>query len=414
MENQNATSTNAQGGDLSDFRKAFNDYQNGQVKGKRKTKEQILAKYFVPRNIRETFRILPYKTKFFFTEAFFHVVDTNIAGAKVKHGTVIYCPAHNDPKVPKLDSNGQPMLDGNGKVIMIPAPCPLCAKAKKILSTQDPSLKNVKKEDLTEAQKVVWEKNKKIFIDAGKWEAKKFYIVKGIDKGAEKDGVKFWRFKHNFKNQGTLDKLFPILDLYNTTNGVSFADAHNGTDLDIVMADTVFNNRTYKTISAIAARGKSPLHSDPIMMQQWLDDKTTWRDVFLPKKAPNTTPVQFLEMVANGVNPYWEDTDAANKHWVFPGNPELERLANTRKANLDGDVDDNFEQASDLDEGYTAPVTISNITPNTVGAGTYKENAVDITAKQPQVQQAVPVVLENIPEEHDDITGDVDYEDLPF
>jgi len=40
-------------------------------------------------------------------------------------------------------------------------------------------------------------------------------------------------------------------------------------------------------------------------------------------------------MVANGTNPYWDETDANNKHWVFPGRPDLEEVANTRKANLD-------------------------------------------------------------------------------
>ena len=411
MENSNV-STNPQGGDLSNFKKAFSDYQKNQVKGKRKSKQEILAKYFVPRNTKEVFRILPYKTKDFYTEAFFHPVDTIIAGAKVKHGTILYCPAHNDPKIPKLGPDGKQMLDGNGKPMMMPSPCPLCEKAKKLLATQDPSLKNVKKEDLTAQQKVVWEKNRLIFIEANKWDAKKFYIVKGIDKGAEKDGIKFWRFKHNFKNQGTLDKMYPVLDDFCSQNGVGFEDPHNGTDLSIIMADTTFNNRVYKTISAITTRGKSPLHSDNIVMKQWLEDDTTWRDVFLPRKAPNITPYEYLVMVVNGVNPYWEDTDASNKHWVFPGNPDLQEKANTRKANLDADGEDDFEQASDLDD--QPRVTISNITPQNVG--TYKEDAVDITAKTSPVAAVEVEVID----EHDDLASDAedipsgDYDDLPF
>lgn len=410
MENSNVNGTNPQDGDLSNFKKRFTDYQKNQVKGKRKSKEEILAKYFVPRKTKEVFRILPYKTKDFYVEAFFHVVDTIIAGAKVKHGTVIYCPAHNDPKIKKLDAYGQPMLDGNGKPMLIPSPCPLCEKAKKLLATQDPSLKNVKKEDLTEAQKKVWEKNRLIFIEANKWDVKKFYIVKGVDKGAPKDGVKFWRFKHNFKNQGTLDKLYPVLDDFCSQNGVGFDDSKNGTDLSIIMADTTFNNRVYKQISAITTRGKSLLHDDSVVLRQWLDDTTTWRDVFLPRKAPNITPYDFLVTIVNGTNPYWEDTDASNKHWVFPGNPDLELKANTRKANLDADDDDGFEQASDVVNSDEPRVTISNVTQQTVG--TYQEDAVDITAKV-----SSPEVID----EHDDLAGDADdlppsgdYDDLPF
>ena len=45
---------------------------------------------------------------------------------------------------------------------------------------------------------------------AKQYKARKFYIVKVIDKDAPEDGVKFWRFKHNYKNEGILDKIIPI------------------------------------------------------------------------------------------------------------------------------------------------------------------------------------------------------------
>ena len=60
MENTNEK-TNPQGGDLSQLRKEFNDYQNRQNQRRRKTSEEILAKYFVPRKNKEIFRIVPPK-----------------------------------------------------------------------------------------------------------------------------------------------------------------------------------------------------------------------------------------------------------------------------------------------------------------------------------------------------------------
>ena len=381
-------------------------YQKNQVKDKRKTKEDILAKYFTPRKTSELFRILPYKTKDFYVEAFFHVVDAPLPGGKIKHGgTNIYCPAHNDPKIPKLDADGKPMVDGNGKPMMVPAPCPLCAKAKQKLAQQDQSIRNIKKDDLNDAQKVIWENNRKIFMDASKWEAKKYYIVRGIDRGSEGSGVKFWRFKHNFKNQGTLDKLYPILDVFCSEHGVGFEDPYNGTNLNIIMADTTINGFVYKTITAITARGKSPRHSDPIIMRQWLEDDITWRDVFQPKKAPGVTPYEYMVLVAKGQTPYWDDSDSNNKHWVFPGNPELETKANTRSLNLDND-DDDFEQASDLsyfDESY---VTMNTVTQQNVG--TYKDDVVNITAKPEVSMTKTPM---NTPHE-DDLSND--YDGLPF
>ena len=407
MENQNQ---NQNGEGLVDLKKMFDDYQKkqGQSTSSKRTSEDILAKYFVPRKTKEIFRILPPKKgKKHIEEAFFHVVTTNASGAKKKHGTNIYCPAHNDPKVKKLKENGDPYLDSLGNFIMVPAPCPLCDKNKRELAKQDQSLKGIKKEVMNSSQLAIKAKNDDIYKEAIKWEAKKFYIVRGIDKGAEKDGVKFWRFKNNYKNQGTLDKLLPILEDYMSSQQLDFSDAQTGTDLTIIMTDSEFNGHVYKTISAITARGKSPLHSDPLIARQWLDDDIIWRDVFLPKRAPNTTPYEFLEMVAMGTNPYWEDTDSTNKHWVFPGRPDLEEAANNRQRNLDADTDDRFEQASDLvEEIYVPTVTVSNATESKVGK--YVDDSIDLGAEVLSKNESFPDPEESFPDPEES------YEDLPF
>jgi len=414
MENQTQTGNE----NLSQLKSMFSDYQRKQSQStNKKSREDILAKYFVPRASKETFRILPPKAgRKHIDEAFFHVVTTNAAGGKKKHGSVIYCPAHNDPKVAKLGTDGKPKLNDQGAPLMVPAPCPLCAKHKEWLAKQDPSLKGIKKDNMNDMQLVVHAKNLEIYREAIKWEAKKFYIVRGIDKGKEKDGVKFWRFKHNYKNQGTLDKLLPILEDYMTSQQADFSDARTGTDLNIIMTDSEFNGHVYKAISAITAKGKSPLHADQVVLQAWLDDDINWRDVFKPKQAPNMPPYEFLEATANGSNPYWEDTDQTNKHWVFPGRPDLEEKANTRTMNLDND-EKNFEQASDLTTQEVPRVTISNITEEKVGK--FTDDASDIgkevtaeaqakaTVAEP-VAETAPVVSEPVAE-----TAPVDVSDAP-
>ena len=294
---------------------------------------------------------------------------------------------------------------------MVPAPCPLCAKHKSWIVKQDPSLKGIKKEDMNDTQLKIKAKNDEIYKEAVKWEAKKFYIIKGIDKGMEKDGVKFWRFKHNYRNQGTLDKLLPVLEDYMTNNKADFSDPVNGTDLNIIMADSEFNGHTYKSISAITAKGKSLLHQDPHVMEAWNNDETTWRDVFLPKKAPNITPYQYLEMVANGTSPYWDDIDQSNKHWVFPGNPDLEAKANTRTQNLDRE-DENFEQASDLETQPLPRVTIDNITPDNVGS--FNDDASDLGKETLQSNSNVNNNTDNNTDNDDDVDDYDNYDDLPF
>jgi len=370
--------------DLGHLKQMFNEYKKKQENQKRgKSRDDILKKYFVPRNSKEIFRILqPKKGRKPIEEAFFHVVPILIAGGKVKHSAKIYCPRHNDPKTEKLDEKGNPVLDDKGKPVMVNSPCPLCDKSTNILSKQDKSIlsKIKKKEDLNEKEKGIKAQNDKYFKDAMKWQAKKFYIIKGIDRGVEKDGVKFWRFKHNVKNQGTLDKLLPILEDFMINQKADFADSNEGTDLSITMTDSEFQigdyKGTYKAISAISYRGKSPLHSDPIVAQSWLEDETTWRDVFLPKRAPSVEPYKFLQMIADGCNPYWDDTDSENKRWVCPNNPELEKIMNTRDRDLDSDdISNDIEQASDLDE-TGKPVSISNVSEKNVGE--YKDNAVDM------------------------------------
>jgi len=415
MENQAPTGQN-----LSQLKSMFQDYQKKQSQSTtRKSHENILAKYFVPRKPKEIFRILPPKAgKKHIEEAFFHVLTTNASGGKKKHGTVIYCPAHNDPKVPKLGKDGKPLVDDNGAPFLVPAPCPACAEYKRLIKTQDPSIKGIKKENMNDDQLRIKAKNDEIYKQAIKWEAKKFYIVRGIDKGLEKDGVKFWRFKHNYKNQGTLDKLLPILEDYMTGQQADFSNPQNGTDLNIIMTDAEFNGHVYKQISAITAKGKSPLHGDPTVMRAWLDDDISWRDVFKPKAAPNISPYEYLQMCVADTTPYWEDSDQNNKHWVFPSRPDLEEKANTRTMNLDQD-DEEFEQASDLQQQETPRVTINNITEEKVGE--FKDDASDVgkdaidnnKAEDQDNDNEMPVDVNNN-QESDDSDDGSDYDDLPF
>jgi len=331
---------------------SYREQQSNQNQG-RKTKEEILAKYFVPRSEKETFRILPPVPGMGKTilKTYFHVVTVNGSGAKKLKGKVVYCPAHNDAMVEKLDKDGQVMTDQNGKSILVPAPCPACDEKSRILKTQDQSLRGKKKEELNEDELKIWEKNRDIFKAATAWEAKVFYVVKGVDKGKIKDGVKFWRFKHNFKNQGTLDKILPVITAFGDAENALYYDPNEGTDLSIIMIDDTFNGRTYKAISTIMTTGKTKLHDDPTIVNEWVNDTMTWRDVFKPKSAPHITPFEYLEMLVSGTDPYYDDEDSKNKRWIYPGRPELEEKANQRNRDLDADKEKDyskFQQASDL------------------------------------------------------------------
>ena len=400
---------------IDDLKKQFSDYEKEkEQKSPAQKREEILQRIYIPRKQKEVFRILPplKPGRKFYEVAYFHSIQTNSSGGN-KKWTKIYCPKHNDPKVPKLDENGEPILQENGEPIMVPAPCPLCDKHNEILSTQDESIRYKKRDSLSEDEKLIFDKNKNIFMKAKQYEASKFYIVKGIDRWNMSDGPKFWRFKDSFTNRGTMDKLKTILEEYVERYGKDFMSPIDGTDLHVTMGDAKTpSGRPYKDISAITTRDPSPLYEEQHIAKSWLTNDLTWRDAFKPRKAPNITPYQYLDMLAKGVDPYYDEID---KKWIFPNNPELEKMANTRNKDLEGPKE-NFEQASDLDDN----VTIDNIKKEDVGE--FKNDFLDVTSeikkdesKEKSEDDVVKTKKEESKESLDeDNLFDDDYDDLPF
>jgi len=413
----------------SDVMTMFDDYENKSTDNKPKqTKEDILAKYFTPRNGIEQFRILPpLKGRKIIESAFFHYVPVNKAITAGKGWRKIYCPAHNSPKVPKLDAQGMVIKDQGGNPVLVAEKCPLCEKAEQIKQRLDTSVKFIKKDAMNDAQLAIREKNIMIYKEAGKWEARKYHIVRGIDRGKVKDGVKFWRFKDNFKNQGILDKLVPALKLYYEDQQKNPTDINEGTDLYINVVDSRMpNGNTYKDVSSITARQPSKLYDDHIVVNQWLSDQVTWRDVF--KEATMTkvlTSSEYLERVAKGTDPFWDDRDQDNKRYIFPdvADADLMVKANEKSESLDADSTESYEMASDVaaanvvNDSYN--VNITNVTAEDVG--THKDDAVDVGAEftntpteqvapQPVVEQAPHIFTPSV---EDDVESE-EYDDLPF
>lgn len=428
MENENVVRQGSQGDNLSEIKSWFENYKtqdsNGSTTKKKLTKEEIFAKFFRPGKEKEYFRILPpittngVKRKHFET-AFFHPVKTNTVGGK-KQWRKVYCLAHNEPKVPKLDANGKPVLDGNGKPILVARKCPLCEKADKILATQDQSIRGVKFEEMNDLQKQIKKNNDEIYKKAMYWSAKKFYITRGIDRGNTGDGIKFWRFKHNYKKQGVMDKLMPILQNFMEENNVDFADEKLGTDLIISVVDNKINgtDRKFKDVSTIFLKGQGPLSTDEIVSNQWVNDPTIWRDIFKPAQAPGLNSEEYMERIGNGVDPYWDDTDPNNKKWVFPDPNDAELQINANKRDNLGSINNqekNVELASDIvNQSYMSNVTIENVTKQDVGQfNDDSEDIGNVTSGNENLSQEQssenPVVQSS-----DDVPSYGDYDDLPF
>ena len=146
---------------------------------------------------------------------------------------------------------------------------------------------------------------------ASQYRSRKFYIVKVIDRDNEADGVKFWRFKHNYKNEGILDKIIPIF----RTKG-DITDPEKGRDIILELTKAKANNgNQYTVVQTIMHDDPEPLHSDKETSDLWVNDEMTWNDVYAKK------PVEYLEAVANGETPKW---DSVTGKYVYGDSSEGE------------------------------------------------------------------------------------------
>jgi len=170
---------------------------------------------------------------------------------------------------------------------------------------------------------------------AKSYRSRKFYIVKVVDRDHEQDGPKFWRFKHNSKQEGILDKIFPIF-----RNKGDITDTTKGRDLILSLSLTKSGTgKEYTSISSIIPEDPAPLSTDAEQAQKWLADTLVWSDVYAKK------PEEYLEMVANGETPKW---DIEAKKWVSNAQAETTIGGATAPESVPEDAQANEEPDEDL------------------------------------------------------------------
>ena len=160
----------------------------------------------------------------------------------------------------------------------------------------DPGKNDNERSPLTEIHDELMSTGKESDRELAKsYKPRKFYIVKVIDRDNEADGVKFWRFKHNYKNEGILDKIIPIWKAKG-----DITDPVNGRDLIIELAKAKTpKGATYTVIQTVMHDDPSPVHADADTAKSWIEDPLTWADVYSKK------PVEYLEAIARGETPRW-------------------------------------------------------------------------------------------------------------
>lgn len=149
--------------------------------------------------------------------------------------------------------------------------CPFCEARELLIATGEESKKEMAK----------------------KYKARKMYVVKVIDRDNEADGVKFWRFNHDFRNEGIFDKIYALINALKK----DITNAETGRDLVLTINR---NQNNIPVVSGIASLDPSPLTEDAEKRAAWLGDTRTWKDVFPPK------PYDFLDLIVRGETPVWD------------------------------------------------------------------------------------------------------------
>lgn len=152
-----------------------------------------------------------------------------------------------------------------------PEPCPFCEAREALLATGKDTDKELAK----------------------KYGSRMMYIVKVIDRDNEKEGVKFWRFNHDYSKKGIMDKIHSIVSAIKK----DITDPETGRDL-VLTIQRDQNNRP--TVTGIAQLDPSVLTENEDYKTEWLADDRTWESVYSLKGY------DYLEIIVKGGVPVWD------------------------------------------------------------------------------------------------------------
>lgn len=151
--------------------------------------------------------------------------------------------------------------------------CPFCEAREALLATGDAGDKELAK----------------------KYNSKKMYIAKIIDRHNEEEGVKFWRFNHDFRKEGVFDKIHGVVAGLKKNKNIT--SPTEGRDLTIMINR---NQTGLPIISTIVAQDSDVLSANAELSAEWLADERTWEDVYSVRNY------DYLAIIVRGYTPIWD------------------------------------------------------------------------------------------------------------
>jgi hypothetical protein len=148
--------------------------------------------------------------------------------------------------------------------------CPFCEAREALLATGDAGDKELAK----------------------KYNARKMYIAKLIDRNHEDEGVKFWRFNNDYTKKGAFDLIHGVVSGLKKNKNIS--SPTEGRDLTIMINR---NQTGLPIISSIVAQDSDVLSTDAAKSAEWLADERTWEDVYSVRNY------DYLAIIVRGYTP---------------------------------------------------------------------------------------------------------------
>jgi hypothetical protein len=206
--------------------------------------------------------------------------------------------------------NGSPFVEMYGHKVMIDSEwktfpclkhekgeaCPFCEARQELLATGKDSDKELAK----------------------KYNARLMYVVKVIDRDNEDEGVKFWRFNHDYSKGGVYDKLYAMI----TALKKDVTNPETGRDIVITISR---NQNNVPIVSGIQALDPSVLSEDETKKAEWMADERTWEDVY------SVRTYDYLEIIVRGYTPVW---DKEEKRFVAKELIKEDETKNTLESEL--------------------------------------------------------------------------------
>lgn len=237
--------------------------------------------------------------------------------------------------------------------------CPFCEMNhiayEKMLKAKDLAKKahDDGDEDEEYAQNVEVERWKKVSL-ANK--SSEVCVMRCIERGAEDDGPKFWKFnvrsdgqdpKNLIKKLWKARKQESIDDAKADNDGElpedfepeNILDLETGRDLKVTIS-AVYDKegrRTNKTSISIVDYSKNrPLSRDEELVDEWVNDEKKWSDVFTVK------PYEYLSIILDGEIPFYDKT---NNTWVTKGRARDEEVK--KQVRAENEASEKINKAKD-------------------------------------------------------------------